>query len=250
MFALVLTEQLGVPLPAAPVLLAMGALVGLGYYSFTAALGLAMFAAVAADTTWYALGRSKGHSILKLLCRISLEPDSCVSTTRFWFKKLGAWVLVICKFVPGLSAVSTPMAGLSRMPVWKFLLADGAGAAAWAGTFIGLGYMFRLQLEEVGESAMRLGARLILVVGGSAALWIAWKFWQRKRFMKSLRVARITPEELMERLDDVVVLDLRSSTELDWDGMKLRGALWFDREGLEQRHLEIPRDRDIVLYCT
>lgn len=247
---MVLTEQLGIPLPAAPVLLAMGALVGLERYSFAGALSLAMLAAVTADSTWYALGRSKGHSILRLLCRISLEPDSCVSTTRSWFKRLGAWVLVICKFVPGLSAVSTPMAGLSRMPVWKFLLADAAGSAAWAGTFIGLGYAFRFQLEEAGQFAMRLGVRMVVIVIGSAGLWIGWKFWQRKRFMKSLRVARITPEELMERLDDVVVLDLRSSTELDWDGMKLRGALWFDREALEQRHLEIPRDRDIVLYCT
>jgi membrane protein DedA with SNARE-associated domain len=250
MFAMVPSEQLGIPIPAMPVLLAMGALVGLEHYSFALALGLAMIAAVGADSTWYILGRNKGHSILKLLCRISLEPDSCVSTTRYWFKKLGAWALVICKFVPGLSAVSTPMAGLARMPWWKFLLADATGSLLWSGTFLTLGYLFRLQLELVGQVALRLGSWAGAIVGGAVALWIGWKYWQRKKFMRSLRIARITPEELMEHLADVVVLDLRTPAEVEWDGMKLQGALWFDRKELEQRHMEIPRDRDVVLYCT
>lgn len=250
LFAMVLTEQLGVPIPAIPVLLAMGALAGLGLCSFGAALSLTMIAALAADSAWYILGRQRGHSVLKWLCRVSLEPDSCVSTTRSWFKKLGAWVLVICKFVPGLSAVSTPMAGLSRIPWWKFLVADAAGSLLWAFTFLALGYVFRAQLEDVGRIALHLGSGLGAVIGALLALWIGWKFWQRKRFLRSLRIARISPEQVLTQMDEMVIVDLRTRSEMERDGFKLRGALWYDQHTLEVSHSEIPRDRDVVLYCT
>jgi len=250
LFAMVLAEQLGAPLPSAPVLLAMGALIGTGKYSWTEALSLAIAACLLADGMWYGIGRRKGSSVLKLLCRISLEPDSCVSQTRYWFKRLGGWSLVVAKFVPGLSTVSPPMAGLSHMPWWKFLSADGLGGFLWAGAFLLLGHVFRTQLEDVAFYASRLGGGLIGVLGGALALWIAWKYYQRRKFIKGLRVARIKPEELKLQLNDVVILDLRTAEEYASDGAKIPGALWFDRKELEERHLEIPRDRDVVLYCT
>jgi membrane protein DedA with SNARE-associated domain len=250
LFTWVLAEQLGAPVPSVPILIAMGALIGLGRSALGPALAIAFVASVIADTAWYALGRKKGSSVLTLLCRISLEPDSCVSSTRLWFKKLGGWALVVAKFVPGLSTIAPPMAGLSRMPAWKFLSTDGIGVLLWTGVYMGLGYVFREQLEDVGQLAFRLGGWLLAIVSAILGGWIAWKFWQRKRFMRSLRIARVTPEEVLERLTDFVILDLRSSTEVEFDGMKLPGALWFDRKELEQRHEEIPRDRDVLLYCT
>jgi membrane protein DedA with SNARE-associated domain len=246
----VMAEQLGVPMPSVPMLLAMGALTGIAGYSFVLATTIVVVASVSADTSWYVIGRWKGHSVLRFLCRISLEPDSCVSSTRLWFKKLGAWALVVAKFVPGLSTIATPMAGLSRMPPWKFLVADTAGALIWGSSIMGIGFAFREQIEHVAELAAQLGARLIAVVGGSALLWIAWKQWQRRRFIKSLKVARITPEEVLERLADFAIVDLRSAVEIELDGMKLPGALWFDRGELQRHHQQIPRDRDVVLYCT
>jgi membrane protein DedA with SNARE-associated domain len=250
LFAMVLAEQLGLPIPSGPILLAMGALIGDGKYSWAGALSLSMVACVAADGVWYGIGRRKGSSVLKLLCRISLEPDSCVSSTRYWFKRLGGWALVIAKFVPGLSTVAPPMAGLSRMAWWKFLGADGLGGFLWAGAFLGLGHVFRAQLEDVAAYAARLGGWLIVLLGGALALWIGWKYYQRRKFIKGLRVARIRPEELKDRLLDVAILDLRTSDEVASDGAKIPGALWFDRKELEERHNEIPRDRDVVLYCT
>lgn len=250
LFAMVLAEQLGAPIPAGPVLLAMGALIGSGKYSFAGALSLSVFACMLADGVWYGIGRRKGSSVLKLLCRISLEPDSCVSSTRFWFKRLGGWALVVAKFVPGLSTVAPPMAGLSRMAWWKFLGADGLGGFLWAGAFLGLGHIFRKQLDDVAVYAGRLGGWLIVILGGLLALWIAWKYYQRRRFIKSLRVARIQPEDLKQRLGEVVILDLRTAEEFRSEGAKIPGAIWFDRKELEQRHLEIPRDRDVILYCT
>jgi hypothetical protein len=142
------------------------------------------------------------------------------------------------------------MAGLSRMNVWKFGIADGAGTMLWGSVLMGTGYLFRDQLEDAGALMARLGVWLALVIGGVAALWIGAKIYQRKRFMKSLRVARITPEETLDRLSEIVIVDLRSPAEVDWDGMKLPGALWFDRAELEAQAAGIPRDRDVVLYCT
>jgi membrane protein DedA with SNARE-associated domain len=245
----VMAEQAGLPIPAVPILLAMGALTGTAY-SFPRAMIVVMVAAVAADSAWFIIGRQKGHSVLNFLCRISLEPDSCVSSTRYWFKRLGAWTLVVAKFVPGLSTIATPMAGLTRMPAWKFFLADTTGALVWGGSIMGIGFAFRAQIEHVGEIAEQLGGWMFVVVAGSIALWLAWKQWQRRRFIKSLKVARIRPEEVLERLAEIAIVDLRSELELKLDGMKLPGALWFDRKELALHHAKIPRDRDVVLYCT
>ncbi len=250
LFAMVLAEQLGAPIPSGPILLAMGALLGTGKYSLLGALSLSVLACVLADFVWYFIGRVRGSSVLKLLCRISLEPDSCVSSTRHWFKRLGGWALVIAKFVPGLSTVAPPMAGLSRMAWWKFLGADGLGGLIWAGAFLWVGHLFRTQLEDVGDYASRLGGWLLAVLGGALALWIGWKYFQRRRFIRKLRVARIPPEDLKERLSEVFILDLRTAEELASDGAKIPGSMWFDRKELETRHTEIPRDRDVVLYCT
>ena len=250
LFAAVLAEQLGAPIPSAPVLLAMGALIGAGNYSWPGALFLSILACIVADGVWYLIGRQRGSRVLKLLCRISLEPDSCVSSTRYWFKRLGGWALVIAKFVPGLSTVAPPMAGMSRMPWWRFLGADGLGGFLWAGAFLGLGRIFRTQLDDVAAYATRLGGRFVVLVAVALALWIGWKYYQRRRFMKKLRIARIRPEELRDQLTDAVIIDLRTSDELAADGAKIPGSLWFDRKELEQRHAEIPKDRDVILYCT
>jgi membrane protein DedA with SNARE-associated domain len=250
LFTWVLAEQLGAPVPSVPILLATGALIGLERESFPHSMFVVLLASGLADSFWYTLGRRRGDSILSLLCRISLEPDSCVSTTRDWFKKLGSWSLVIAKFVPGLGAIAAPMAGLSRMRVYIFLIADSAGVLLWSGVYLGLGYIFREQLETVAARVLNVGGRFFAVVATSAALWIAWKYWKRRRFLRSLRIARVAPAEVYANLTSFAILDLRSATEMELDGMRLPGAIWFDRHELAARHLEIPRDRDIVLYCT
>jgi membrane protein DedA with SNARE-associated domain len=249
----VFAEQLGLPVPAFPVLLAVGALAGLGDFSFWTSLLLAVTAALASDLIWYRLGRTRGHSILNLLCRVSLEPDSCVSNTKTLFGKLGARALLIAKFVPGLGATTAPLSGLTRMPLRKFLPADAAGAALWSATYLTAGYAFRNQLERAGEQAERMGSWLLLILAGGLAAYIAWKYYQRRRFIRGLRVARIAPEELMRMItagEEVAVVDLRHSLEVEQDNVKLPGAIWITLPDLEARHEEIPRDRDIVLYCS
>ena len=146
------------------------------------------------------------------------------------------------------------MAGLIRMPMWRFLLNDGGGALAWAGAFAGLGFVFRTQLERVAEKAMGTGVGIMVVVIVLVGGWVGWKFFQRKRFMRKLRVARITPEELHLKLqagESVLIVDLRDARELAGDdAARLPGAIHVPLDQLEARHEDIPRDRDIILYCS
>lgn len=253
LFVAVLAEQLGAPLPAVPVLLAMGALVGMGHFSFAAAMAVTVAAAMTSDVVWYELGRRRGHSVLRLLCRIALEPDSCVSDTSYWFHRLGRLALVIAKFVPGLSTVAPPMAGITKMPPASFLYSDLAGSALWAGVFLGAGYLFQAQLELAAGNALRMGSWLGVVLAVALAAWIGFKYGQRRRFLKSIRVARVTPEEVMERIrdgEDLVIVDLRSFSEIEQEGRKLPGAIWINRRELAERHHLIPRDCGVILYCT
>ena len=252
-FAWVFAEQVGLPIPSIPILLAAGALAGSHQLSFTAALGLALAASLLSDFIWYELGRTRGHAVLNLICRISLEPDSCVRRTEDIFVRHGARSLVYAKFVPGLGTVAPPLAGLFRMRPLVFGLWDAAGALAWAGGFLGTGYLFSSELESVARYALRLGAWLVVLLIGALAAYLAWKYIERRRFIRNLRIARITPAELKRKLDageDVVVVDLRSSIEFDAEEAKLPGALHMDPKEIELRHQEIPRDREIVLYCT
>ena len=249
----VAAEQLGLPIPGVPVLLAVGALAGMDRLGLVPALLLAVSASLLSDLIWYEVGRRRGGSVLGLLCRLSLEPDSCVRRTEDTFTRYGARTLLFAKFVPGLNAVATPLAGVVGMKRHRFLAFDAAGAALWSGAYLALGYLFSDQLEAVAEVALRLGGGLVAMLVAALALYLAWKYAQRRRFLRSLRVARISPEELKQRLDgreDIVVVDLRHSLDFEADPHWIPGALHMTPDELEKRHDEIPRDRDVILYCT
>lgn len=251
-FVWVLAEQIGIPIPALPVLLAVGALAGTGQMSFTLALALAVIASLSSDVIWYWLGKTRGRSILNFLCRVSLEPDSCVRETENLFVRWGAKALLVAKFIPGFSTAAPPMAGMFRLPFLRFTAWDGAGALLWAGTFMTLGFLFRSQLEEVASYAAGMGQWLFVILGACLAAYIGWKYAQPKRFLRKLRIARITPGELRQKLEageQVVIVDLRHAHDLE-AGFKLPGAIHVPPGDLESRHDEIPRDRDVVLYCT
>ena len=252
-FLVVLMEQAGLPIPSLPVLLAVGALAGAGKLSLPLALGLAVVASLIADSIWYELGRLRGHSILSLLCRISLEPDSCVRRTENAFAQRGARSLLVAKFIPGLSTAAPPLAGMLRMRLSRFFTWDAAGALLWAGAYAGVGFIFSSELDRVAVHLQRLGSGLLVLLLGGLAAYLGFKYYQRQRFIRELRIARITPEELKQKLDageEVTVIDLRHSVEFGADNAKVPGAIHVDPEEIEQSHLEIPRDRDIVLYCT
>ena len=254
LFFSVLVEQMGVPLPSIPMLLAMGALAGMGQFSYPISLLLAVIACVIADLCWYWLGIHKGSKILNLLCKISLEPDSCVKRTENMFVRYGAPGLLFAKFVPGLSTAAAPLAGMFRMKIWKFGLADGAGALIWAGTYSALGFIFRNQLDDLAQGAERAGGWLITAAATLLGSFLAWKYIQRRRFFSSLRISRIEPAELnamLDRGESVTVVDLRNALEWGEAGAaKIPGAVHMAYEDIDASMPEIPLDRDVVLYCS
>ena len=251
-FFWVLAEQAGMPLPSVPLLLTAGALSAEGKISFNVLLLLTFCGAFLSDLMWFQLGRKQGGRILSLLCRISLEPDSCVRNTENLFMKRGASSLLISKFLPGLNTVAQPMAGIVRLSWLKFLLYDVCGTLFWAMSILLTGRIFHKQIQDVLSLLRRSGLPLLLIVLLAAAAWISFKHIQRKRFIRTLRVSRIGPTELKDELEsgDAVVVDLRNDFTLDEDSVQIRGALRLTPEELEVRHKEIPRDRDIILYCT
>jgi membrane protein DedA with SNARE-associated domain len=253
LFAWVFAEQVGLPLPSVPLLLAAGALAGAGRLNFAFSLALAVTAAVFSDILWYELGRRRGIHVLQLLCRISLEPDSCVRRTEDLFARHGARSLLLAKFIPGLNTAAPPLAGIFRMRVVRFLIFDLLGSLLWAGAFVGLGFLFSDQLERMADRALKLGTWLLAILLGSFALYLGWKYVARQRFLRQLRIARITPHELKRKLDageDVVIVDLRHSLDFEAEPNTIPGAFHLAAADLEENHSLIPRDRDVVLYCT
>jgi membrane protein DedA with SNARE-associated domain len=253
LFLWVLFEQLGLPIPSAPLLIAAGALAGVGRLNFALVFGVAIVASLLSDHFWYQIGRRRGSKILSLLCRISLDPDSCVRKTKETFARHGARSLLVAKFIPGMTAVAPPLAGIFHMRPLRFLLFDGLGAFFWVGIFISVGYQFSHQIEHLAANTSGMGHWMGLVVPGCLAAYIAWKYIQRRRFLHQLAIARITPEEVKQRLDageDLLILDMRDTLEFEVEPYTLPGAFHLPVEQLDENHHKIPRDRDIVLYCT
>ena len=253
LFVWVFIDQVGVPVPALPILLGAGALAGAGELSLPLAIATATLGAIPSDLLWYTLGRRRGASVLRFLCRVSLEPDSCVHTNKDVFQRHGALSLLYAKFVPGLQTAAPPLAGVIRMPLPRFLLLDGLGAGLWATAFIGLGWVLDEQLASATEVALELGGWIFGAAGGALGLYILYKYLQRQRVLRALHVSRITPEELKALLDagqPVEILDLRHALDFEAEPRALPGANPISPIELEERHLEVSRDRDIVVYCT
>jgi len=253
LFAAVFVEQLGVPLPASPWLLAAGALAGAGKMSWLAALSAAVFGSIIADSIWFYLGRYRGQQVLGLLCRISLEPDSCVRRTQDLFTRYGMRGVVVAKFVPGLSTLASPMAGSSGVSAPRFFFFDVLGSLLYAGLFILVGVLFSHQLEQVIDALAGLGRGALGVIAGLVALYIGYKYFQRRRLLRELGMARITVDELHQKQEageSLVILDLRPHSELQKNPSLIRGAIHVAMDEVHRREPEFPRDRDIILYCS
>ena len=256
-FGNVLLEQLGLPIPAVPAMVVGGAAAMQGEYSPLAVFAVALVACVIGDGLWYLLGRLHGARVLRLLCSISLSPDSCVRQTSTHFERWGAWTLVLAKFLPGIGAVVPPLAGVMRMTWPRFFLASGAGSVLWAGLAVGAGMLFHAQVGSLLARLEDLGARAVLAVGALLAAYIAFKWWERQRFYKTIRMARISVEELRRLMDqereprhEPFIVDLRGPLERAQDRRSIPGARAISLAEVGVRAHEFPHDRDIVFYCN
>ena len=252
-FGYVFLDQIGIPVPGVPGLLVFGALAGTGRLDPLTALVAAVAASVAADVLWFQIGRWRGSRVLGLLCRVSLEPDTCVSDTQNLFARHGAKSLLVAKFVPGFDTVAPPLAGMLGIPIGRFVWMTAGGALAWIAVFGGLGYVLSDQIADVAATAEQWGNTIGWIAAGLFAAYLLWKFAQRQRVLRLIRMARITPEELHATIvegRDPVVVDARGGTALDVLPVVIPGALLIRLDEIAARHAEIPRGKDVVVYCS
>ena len=252
-FAIVLAEQLGLPIPAMPVLIVAGALAVEKDLPAAQVLLVSVLASLLADAAWFALGRRYGFRVLKTICRVSLSPDSCVRQTTSIFEKYGLPSLVVAKFVPGFSTVAPPLAGAIGARLPAFLLFDGAGALVWAGAGVGVGALFHKAIDRGLQFLAGIGTWALVLLAAGLLLFVTLKWWQRRRFYRMLRMARISPEELHQLMDegkDPIVLDVRTSGALLADPRRIPGARRLQFGEIPEKIGDLPQDREIILYCT
>ncbi len=253
LFLVILVEQMGLPIPAFPWLLAAGALSAGGKFSFHEGVLVTVLACLAADTTWFYIGRLRGSQVLRWLCRISLEPDSCVRRTQNVFTKYGLRGLLVARFVPGMATVAPPLAGMSKIPLWQFLLVEAAGSLIYGISLLGIGFFFSHQIDQIAAAVSRISGSALALLAIVVVLFVAAKFWRRQRLLHELRMARITVTELRELVSNgnpPVILDLRSAAAVTEDPAMIQGAIHMSLDDLGRRLHEFPKDRDIVVYCS
>ncbi|MEO6829305.1 MAG: VTT domain-containing protein [Acidobacteriaceae bacterium] len=252
-FGWVLLEQLGLPLPSTPILVTAGTLTATHHMKIGWIVLAVMMASVISDSVWFRLGSRYGSAVTRWICKFSLETASCVRKTEDMLTRHGPSGLLLAKFVPGLNTMAAPLAGQSRMKYRVFLLYDMAGTFLWATTFVVLGRFFGEAIRS-NESLLHWLSRSAFVLVVLLVAGIVLYRWMRQRsFLRKIRTLRIEPQELkamMERGDDVYIVDLRHPLDMLPDPRTLPGAVWLQPNELIARNAEIPRDRDVVLYCT
>lgn len=250
-FANLLLQQLGAPVPGYPILLITGALAARGQLNLAALLATAIAACLIADGIWYAIGAWSGRKVLRTLCKISLSPDGCVRQTESIFTRFGAPSLVVAKFIPGFASVATALAGAMRIPRPAFLLFDAAGAGLWVGVGLALGWLFSPAIEQILRALARFGEWGLILVAAGIAVFVLAKWWQRYRFNQQLRMARVTVEgltELLERGERPLIVDVRSEAARE-EG-RIPGAVMTFADVTAPELLAHPKDGLIVVYCA
>jgi membrane protein DedA with SNARE-associated domain/rhodanese-related sulfurtransferase len=253
LFGALLAHQLGIPIPAFPLLIWAGA-VAFGDLSLVAqAFVLATVAGTVGNLPWYFAGRRYGYRVLKLVCRVTLSPDSCVRQTETAFERRGPAMLVVSRFLPGIETVAPPLAGALSLAFGRFLVYDAAGSALRAAAGLALGLAFHDEVGWLIDRLAELGTKAMLLLAALLAAYVAYRFAQRWRFLRSLRTSRISVQELydmMSRGEDPVVLDVRTAAHRRLDGRQIPGAHPVDLDALEGTLTRVPRDREVVVYCA
>ena len=246
-FICVLLDQGGLPVPAYPPMIVTAALAVDSNESLWPILVVAILAAIVADLLWFAGGRRFGASLLKLMCRISLSPESCIGRTRRVYGRWGAPSLILAKYIPGFAAVATTLAGETGTSLRRFVAYDAIGAALWAGGAIALGAIFHEAVEAVLLELERLGHYALVVLLAALALFVAGKWWQRHRFLVQIRMARISPSELNSLLEagsTAAVLDVRTLERRVQSGW-IPGSIHVR----DVSELQLSPDEEVIVYC-
>lgn len=253
LFGWIAAEQIGLPIPSAPLLLTAGTLTATHQLNLLLIVVSAMLACIVSDSIWFLLGARYGGGIVRMVCKLSFESAACVRRTGDFFQRYGARALLVSKFVPGLGAVAPPIAGQSRMPYLTFVTYDAGGALLWSLSIALIGRFFGDVLKRhpgaLQEAGHFAGLIFILLLVG----FFCYRVYRQRAFLRQVRGAKIEPEDLKAKLDageDVYIIDLRHPLDYLPDPRRLPGAVLFKPDTLVAEGDRIPRDRDIVLYCT
>jgi membrane protein DedA with SNARE-associated domain/rhodanese-related sulfurtransferase len=254
-FANVLALQAGLPVPAYPALLVMGALTARGDFTVAQIVAASVAASLIADLGWYAAGQRAGRRVLRLICRLSLSPDSCVRQTETIYERFGAPSLMVAKFVPGFAAVATSMAGVVHTRLASFVAFDAIGAALWSGVAVAIGWVFRDAVNDVLLVLEQAGRWGLVAVAAALVLYIATKAIQRMRLIRTLRMARVSVDELndlIKRDMRPLIVDVRSASGSAQG--RIPGAVWIDNrsfdDSLRQRGLHERTADEVIVYCA
>ena len=226
---------------------------GGGGLSLPAIVMVSVAASLLGDLIWYAAGRSHGFRVLQWLCRISISPDSCVRQTEARFQRWGAASLIAAKFIPGFATVAPPLAGALRVKLAPFLGYSAISATLWSGLAAGAGMLFARQIDWALAQLAQMGGYALMLIGAALVLFIALKWWERWRFFKALRMARISVEDLYRLMQEghaPIVVDVRSVSAREIDPRRIPGSITVDIDNLDANLANLLPDRDIILYCT
>jgi membrane protein DedA with SNARE-associated domain len=254
-FAFVLAEATGFPVPAALALVAGGAAAGSGVMSLPAVFFSALMALLLGDCLLFILGQFTGWWLLGLLCRLSVNPESCILRSAESFYKRGKMTLLIAKFIPGVNTMAPPLAGSMKMPFWQFLRFDIAGATLYASAYIALGFIFRKFLALITRSFIAASHLVEVVVIIAIVAYMAYRVWLYKKNSMYRIVPRIQVQELAQRLasdeeQKPLILDVRSHGYYDSDALRIQGSLRIEPNNLSEEIKSLSKTRDIYLYCT
>jgi membrane protein DedA with SNARE-associated domain/rhodanese-related sulfurtransferase len=250
--AVTLGERLGLPLFVTPLLIAAGALAAMGRMHFGLLLLATTVACLIGDTVWYELGRWKGGSLLGMLCRISLQPASCVRRSQLSLAQHTGRSLLWAKWIPGVAHLALPLAGAARVPRARFHLYNAVGSIVWLAVLLTSGYLSMLTVDWFGLFVITAPWAISVALVVSVVLAVH-SYWKRRQFLKTLRMARISPEELFRQVEageEPVIVDLRHPLDFLAAPRTLPNALRMNPNEIAERWVELPADRDIVVYCT
>ena len=251
-FLNVMLNQVGLPLPALPTIVTAAALNAQYPHRLAAVLLAGLMGALLGDLVQYWCGRRYGRRILALVCRVSLSPDFCVSQTQTLLGKVGSVSLLFSKFLPGISLLSVAMAGITKMPLPLFLMLDGIGALMFFGIWMTLGWMFQSEITAALSKLIAFGLFGLAAALAVLAVYLAVRWLQRQLFIRSLRMSRITVEELRRLMDeqkDTLILDVRPPDVRAAEGI-IPGAVAAHPTEIKVVTGTYSCDQETIVYCA
>jgi membrane protein DedA with SNARE-associated domain len=248
-------EAVGLPLPAALAILTAGAVAAYGHLHFYLVFGIALTAMAIGDVVLYFMGRVSGWALLGFLCRLSANPETCILRSAEYFYRRGKLTLLFAKFIPGINTMSPPLAGSMKMRFGDFLRYDTLGAIFYVGAYALAGYLFSDALRAITRGLRSAGFAAEVIFATSLAAYIVYRIWVYRKYRLLDVIPRVPAEELAKRLTsdaakNMLIADVRSHGYYDADSERIAGSIRIEPNNLVEEIKNLPKDREIYLYCT